>query len=320
MRLHPLLFACATALLLAGCDDRGKDSYQGYAEGEYVRVAPIDGGIVDAIPVKRGDKVSDGALLFQLEQTSEVAAHDQAAAQLAQAKSQYEDLLTGLRPTELEQIKASRASATATLKKTELDLTRARALYANGNVSKAALDAAKATHDAAAAAVRELDARIATGNLAARADQIAAADAAVKAAQAGLAQADWRLARREGHAVNGGTIEDVFFRVGEFAGPSQPVVSVLSPANIKVRFFIPEPELGSVHTGDKVTLACDGCSGNLVGTVRFISTDAEFTPPVIYSEHEKAKLVYMAEAWPDSTPEALHPGQPVLVTLAEPAK
>lgn len=320
MRLHPLLFVCATALLLTACDDRDKGAYQGYAEGEYVRVAPIDGGIIDAIPVKRGDKVADGALLFQLEQTSEVAAQGQAAAQLAQARSQYEDLLKGLRPTELEQIKASRASAAATLKKSELDLTRAGALYANGNVSKAALDTAKATRDAAAASVRELDARLATGNLAARADQIAAAEAGVKAAEASLAQADWRLSRREGHAPNGGTVEDVFFRVGEFAGPSQPIVSVLPPENIKVRFFIPEPELGGVHTGDKVRFACDGCSENLVGTVRFISTEAEFAPPVIYSEHEKAKLVYMAEAWPDTTPDALHPGQPVRVTLAPTAK
>jgi HlyD family secretion protein len=320
MRLHPLLFACATALLLAACDGRDEGTYQGYAEGEYVRVGPIDGGIVDAIPVKRGDKLSDGALLFQLEQTQEVAAHEQAAAQLAQARSQYEDLLKGLRAPELEQIKASRASAVATLKKSELDLSRASALYARGNVSKAALDAAKATHDAAAASVRELDARLATGNLAARPDQIAAAEAAVKAAEAALAQADWRLARREGHTPKGGTVEDVFFRVGEFAGPSQPIVSVLPPENIKVRFFIPEPELGGVHTGDKVMLACDGCAAPLPGIVRFISTEAEFTPPVIYSEHEKAKLVYMAEAWPEATPEALHPGQPVRVTLAKPAK
>jgi HlyD family secretion protein len=320
MRLHPLLFACATALLLAACDSREAGTYQGYAEGEYVRVAPIEGGIVEAIPVKRGDKVADGALLFQLEQTSEVAAHEQAAAELARAKSQYEDLLKGLRPTELEQIKAARTSAAATLKKSGLDLERARALYAKGNTSRAALDAAKATHDAAAASVRELDARLATGNLAARADQIAAADAAVKAATAALAQADWRLARREGHASDGGIVEDVFFRVGEFAGPGQPVVSVLPPANVKIRFFIPEPALGRLHTGDKVTLACDGCAENLTGTVRFISAEAEYTPPVIYSEHEKAKLVYMAEAWPDATPEALHPGQPVRVKLPPPAE
>lgn len=320
MRLHSLLFIGVTALLLAACDGRDEGIYQGYAEGEYVRVAPIDGGIIDAIPVKRGDRIEDGALLFQLEQTAEVAAHEQAAAQYAQAKAQYEDLLKGLRAPELEQIVAARASAAATLQKSQLDLARTRALYARGNVSRAALDAAQATRDAAAGSVRELDARLTTGKLAARQDQIAAAEAGTKAAEAALAQADWRLARREGHAPQGGTVADVFFRVGEFAGPSQPVVSILPPANIKVRFFIPEPELGRVHTGDKVTLACDACAADLVGTIRFISTDAEFTPPVIYSEKTKAKLVYMAEAWPDASPEVLHPGQPVRVTLIEAAK
>lgn len=319
LRFPPLMFACVAALLLVACDKRPEGTYQGYAEGEYVRIAPIDGGTIDAIPVKRGDKVADGALLFQLDQTAEVAAHDQAVAQLAQAKSQYEDLTKGLRASELEQIRASRASAAATLRKAELDLSRAEKLYANGNVSKAALDQARASRDAAAGSVRELDARLATGKLAARQDQVDAAAAAVKAAQAALDQANWRLSRREGHAPQGGTIDDVYFRVGEFASPSQPVVSLLPPENIKIRFFVPEPDLGRVHVGDKVDLACDGCAAGLVGTVRFISTQAEFTPPVIYSEETKSKLVYMVEAWPDKSPDLFHPGQPVSVVLAKKA-
>jgi HlyD family secretion protein len=310
------MFLCACVLLLAACDNREKGSYQGYAEGEFVRVGPIDGGIIDAIPVKRGDMIGDGALLFQLDRTAEVAARAQAIAELARVKSQYEDLLKGLRAPELEQIVASRASAEATLTKAERDLERAEPLYKSGNISRAALDTARATRDAAAAAVREAAARLTTGKLAARQDQIAAADAAVKSAEAAVAQADWRLAHREGYAPQGGRVEDVFFRVGEFASPGQPVVSVLPPSNIKVRFFIPEPELGGVHAGDKVRLACDGCPEGLTGTVRFISSQAEFTPPVIYSEEVKAKLVYMAEAWPDASPESFHPGQPVRVTRA----
>lgn len=319
MRVPPLMFVCAAALLLAACDRRQEGTYQGYAEGEYVRVAPIDGGTIDAIPVKRGDKVADGALLFQLDETAESAAEAQAAAELARARSQYDDLTKGLRAPELEQIRAERASAAATLKKTSLDFSRAEKLYANGNASKSALDTARAAHDAAAAAVRELDAKLVAGNLAARQDQIDAAAEAVKAADAALEQAKWRLSRREGHAPQGGLVDDVFFRVGEFASPSQPVVSILPPENIKIRFFVPEPELGAVHAGDKVALSCDACAKGLTGTVRYISPEAEFTPPVIYSEQTKAKLVYMVEAWPDKTPEAFHPGQPVQVTLEKKA-
>lgn len=264
MRLHSLLFACGAVLLLNACDRPESGVYQGYAEGEYVRAAPIDGGTIDAIPVKRGDRVTDGALLFQLDRTAEIANHDQAAANLA--------------------------SAQATFLKTGLDFNRLAALVQRGNASQADLDAARAARDAA--------------------------DAAAKAATAALAQADWRLARREGRAAKGGIVDDVYFRPGEYAGPGQPVVSVLPPENIKVRFFIPEPELGRVRSGDKVALSCDGCPAGLTGTIRFLSPQAEFTPPVIYSKDSQAKLVYLAEAWPDANPEALHPGQPVRVALA----
>ncbi len=317
VNLHSLLSVGVAALLLAACDRRQEGTYQGYAEGEYVRVGPIDGGTIDAIPVRRGDKVADGALLFQLDATAEIAAQAQAAAQLAQATSQYQDLLKGLRAPELEQIVESRANAAASLKKAQFDFARTEQLYGNGNASKAALDSARAARDAAAASVRELDAKLVTGKMSARQDQVDAAQAAVKAAQAALDQANWRLSRREGHTPQGGTVEDIFFRVGEFASATQPVVSVLPPQNIKVRFFVPEPELGGVHVGDRVSLTCDGCPAGLIGRVRFISTQAEFTPPVIYSEQSQAKLVYMAEAWPEKAPEDFHPGQPVRVALQQ---
>lgn len=320
MRLHTLLLACGAVLLLSGCGPSDKTTYQGYTEGEYVRVAPLAGGIIAAIPVQRGDKVADGALLFQLDQTAEIAAHDQATAQLAQAQAQLDDLSKGLRTSELDQIKAARASAAANAVKAKADLTRASQLFADGHIAKSSLDAAKANSETAAGALREAEARLTTGRMAARSDQIAGAAAAIKAAQAALAQADWRLAQREGYAPNGGVIEDVFYRVGEMATPGAPVVSLLPPANIKLRFFIPEGELGRVHIGDKVALTCDDCAENLTGTIRFIATQAEFTPPVIYSENTKSKLVYMAEAVPDATPEVFHPGQPVNVTLSHSAE
>lgn len=315
MRLQILSLACLVAVLLAGCDNADSTTYQGYAEGEYVRVAALEGGIIAAVPVQRGDKVSDGAVLFQLDQTQQVAARELALARQAQARAQLDDVSKGLRPTEITALKSARASAAAAFTKANSDLTRAKELFTKGHISKATLDSATASHDAAAAALREANARLATGGLPARADQLAAAEANLKAADAALAEADWHLAQREGYAPAGGLVEEVFFRVGEAASPGQSVVSILPPANIKIRFFIPEPELGRVHVGNKVQLACDGCAANQTGTVRFISTQAEYTPPVIYSENAKSKLVYMVEAIPDATPEAFHPGQPMRVTL-----
>lgn len=263
MRLHSLLFVCGAALLLTACDERPKDTWQGYAEGDYVRVAPIDGGIIEEIAVKRGDLVKSGDLLFKLETTSEEANLESAEAGLTEAK--------------------------ATLREAELEYQRKVKLREQRNVAQAEVDTAHARRDRAGAAV------------------LTAASA--------ITQAKWRLARREGRAPANAIVQDVMFREGEFASPNQPVVSLLPPQNIKVRFFVPEAELGDIEEGGKVLLTCSGCPQNLSGTIRFLSTEVEFTPPVIYSDQSKEKLVYMAEATPDETPRALHPGQPVTVSL-----
>ena len=315
MRLLPLLSVCLAALPLLACDDNGARTWQGYGEGEYVRVAPLEGGIVKSVNVERGDKVTKGELLFTLENTQQQAARDQADAKLEQARANLEDLLKGLRPPELEQLYAERNRARAALKNAQLDFTRKKKLRANGNVSQSVLDAARATRDEAAASLKNVEAQIATGTQGARPDQIDQARANVKAAKAALEDAEYRLSRREGHAPADARVEDTMFRAGEFATASQPVVSLLPPENVKVRFFIPEPELGAVKVGDKVQFSCDSCPGDMTGTIRFIADRSEYTPPVIYSNESRDKLVYMAEAWPDRPGTDIHPGQPVNVTL-----
>ena len=315
MRLLPLLSVCMAALPLLACDSSNTDTWQGYAEGEYVRVAPLEGGIVESVNVARGDKVTKGELLFTLERTQQQAARDQAAAKLEQAKANLQDLLKGLRPSELEQLYAEQSRARAALRNAQLDFNRKKELRAEDHVSQAVLDAARATRDEAAASLRNVAAQIATGTQGARPDQIEQARANVKAAEAALEEADYRLSRREGRAPANARVEDTMFRPGEFAATSQPVVSLLPPQNVKVRFFIPEPQLGKVQVGNKVRFSCDSCPGDMTGTIRFISDQSEFTPPVIYSNESRAKLVYMAEAWPDRPGTDLHPGQPVDVTL-----
>ena len=111
MRLLPLLSVCLAALPLLACDNQNADTWQGYAEGEYVRVAPLEGGIVKSVDVARGDEVTTGELLFTLENTQQKAARDQAEAKLQQAKANLEDLLKGLRPSELDQLYAERSRA-----------------------------------------------------------------------------------------------------------------------------------------------------------------------------------------------------------------
>src|SRR5262249_23720568 len=111
------------------------------------------------------------------------------------------------------------------------------------------------------------------------------------------------------------TVEQVYFRVGEMVPAGRPIVALLPPGNMKVRFFVNEASLPQIKIGDTVNIHCDGCANRLTATVSFIARSSEFTPPVIYSLEERSKLAFLIEARP-TRPEMLRVGQPVSVTLA----
>lgn len=141
------------------------------------------------------------------------------------------------------------------------------------------------------------------------------AEAALRTAQARLNSSQTRLARRKVFSPAEGAVEQIYFRVGEMVPAGRPVVALLPPGNLKVRFFVNEPTLPKVSIGDVVNIHCDGCAEGLTAKVSFIARASEFTPPVIYSLEERSKLVFLIEARPEQ-PERLRVGQPVSVTLA----
>jgi HlyD family secretion protein len=144
------------------------------------------------------------------------------------------------------------------------------------------------------------------------------AEAALRQAKANLDWSQTRLTRRDAHAPADGTIEQIYFRVGETVSAGKPVVAMLPPKNLKMRFFAPETILPQIKYGQTVAVTCDGCEQGLTAKVSFIARSAEYTPPVIYSLEERAKLVYLIEARPDQ-PEKFRVGQPVTVTLSKQA-
>jgi HlyD family secretion protein len=151
-----------------------------------------------------------------------------------------------------------------------------------------------------------------TARLPARADQIAAAEANVRALESALAKAEWDLAQKRQSAGQAGLIFDTLYREGEWVGAGKPVVVLLPPPNIKVRAFVPQTRVGTIQAGQEVRVFVDGVTEPFVGRVTFISPQAEYTPPVIYSQQSRSKLVFMIEARFDSKIAAeLHPGQPV---------
>ena len=145
------------------------------------------------------------------------------------------------------------------------------------------------------------------------------AEATLRTAQARLASAQTRLARRKASSPVTGSVQQIYYRPGELVPAGRPVVSLLPPGNLKIRFFVPETVLPSVTLGEAVTVHCDGCKADVTAKVTFISRTSEFTPPVIYSLDERSKLVFLIEARTD-TPGELRVGQPVDVRFAESRK
>jgi len=143
------------------------------------------------------------------------------------------------------------------------------------------------------------------------------AKGALRSAEAKLNSAKTRLERRRRTSPVAGTIQEVYFRGGEMVEPGRPIVSILPPGNIKVRFFVPQATLPSLHIGDRVLIRCDGCRDDLFAHVSFISAQAEYTPPVIYSLEERSRLVFRIEAIPEH-PDAFRIGQPATVILQGP--
>jgi HlyD family secretion protein len=141
-------------------------------------------------------------------------------------------------------------------------------------------------------------------------------EAAMRQAKANLDWAKTRLERRNAFSPSEATVEQIYYRPGETVPAGRPVVALLPPGNLKIRFFAPQAILPEIKYGDVVGVTCDGCEKGLTAKVSFISRSAEFTPPVIYSLEERAKLVFLIEARPER-PEKFRVGQPVTVTLSQ---
>jgi HlyD family secretion protein len=258
-------------LLLCACGRTGDAAWLGYGEGDNAFIGPPQPGWITHMYVERGQAVQRGDLLFTLDDTHERAARDQAAATLAQ-------------------MKAALAQQQASLDYNRKQLGRQSGLARANAGTPTQLDLAQSNYTQSGA-------------------QIAQAQSQIEQQEAALASAEYALAQRHIIAQTQGRVEDIYYRQGEYVAASIPVLSVLPPNNVYVRFFVPETELGKVHIGERVQIGCDGCKPT-DATISFIAQQEEFTPPVIFSEENRGKLVFKLEA---RAPGGLkiNPGQPV---------
>jgi HlyD family secretion protein len=308
--------ALALVAALAACGNSAPPGYQGYVEGEFVNVASPIAGRLDQLSVKRGDTVAVNARLYALEAVSEAAAQRQAQEQVKAAEAQLADLRAGRRPPEQDVTRAQLAQAEVDAQRAATNLARDEAQLRVGGIARAQVDDDRSALAAAQARVAQLRSELTVAQLPSRTQQIEAQAAQVAAARAALEQATWKLDQKSVLATKAGSVYDTLYREGEWVAAGSPVVRMLPPANVKVRFFVPQTAVGGIAVGRAIVLQCDGCGADIPATVSYVSSEAEFTPPIIYSNETRDKLVFMIEARPSADSAAkLHPGQPVSVTL-----
>jgi len=269
------------ALALTACGRATSDVMQGYGEADYVYIASQESGVLGELLVREGDTVEAGATLFRLDRDRLALNADSASAQASAAA---------------QAVRTAQAQA----RLAQANYARGAELFERGFYPRARLDSDRAARDAANA-------------------QLAQARREASAAGAATGLARERLRDLDGAAPSGGTIEQIYHRPGEVVTAGQPIVALLPPENMKVRFFAPEAMLASLPVGARVNVTCDGpgCEAPFVATVSFVAREPQFTPPVIYSLDRREKLVFLVEARFDS-PVPIRPGMPVDVRPAAP--
>lgn len=312
------LLALPSLVLVVGCETRpvavAAGAWQGYLEGETVWIAPPLAGRLDVLAVARGDQVTKGQPLFALEREAEEAARREAEQRLREAEARLADLEKGRRPTELAELQAAIEQARAQAKLAVVEVARAQRLRTEAIVPQDEVDKAVFARERADQLVVELEQRLATARLGGRDDAVDAARAAVAAARAALERAEWAVSHKRVAAPQDGLVQDTLYRVGEQVAAGGPVVALLPPGSIKVRFFVPEGQLAQVTSGTTLQVSISG-RPPLPARVSYVAPQPEYTPPVLYNRDNRQKLVFLVEgSFLDPSAPDLHPGQPVDVT------
>lgn len=310
-------WAILAFLAVLGCEKPADDGWQGYIEGEFVLLASPYAGQLEKLHVRRGDRVEAGKPVFALESESERAARQEAAQRLKSAEARLENLQAARRAPEIDALRAQLTQARTAAQLSASQLEQQQKLFKDGFIAEARLDEARSAHERNQARVAEVQAQLRSARLPlGREAELAAAEGEVAAAKAAVAQADWRLEQKSAAAPVAALVQDTYFVQGEWVVAGRPVVSLLPPGNLKARFYVPEGMLSAMKPGLELQILCDGCPAPIAARVSFVSNQAEYTPPVLYSKESRSKLVFLVEARLDpSVSDKLRPGQPVDVRL-----
>ncbi len=312
-------FLLALVFLLCSACGSEKDMFQGYVEGEYLYLSSSRSGRLEKLHVVKGEQIQKDMLVFELENESEKYALAQAKGEMQSALAQLNDMKVGKRPEEIAMATAMLNQARAEAKNANVLLKRNQELAAKGAISRQDLDTLRANAKAGNEKVSELMHQVEVYQLPNREQQIEAQSARYEASKAIVAQREWDLVQKQLYSPSAGLVYDTLYNEGEWVQAGSPVVWLLLQDEIKIRFYVPEELLSKVQYGQKVYVHVDGADQSYAAKINYISPSCEYTPPVIYSNETRSKLVYMIEAVPEELEvrKLLHAGQPVSVSLSE---
>lgn len=287
--------------------------WQGWVEGDYLFLGADEPGRLTNVGVREGESVAQGAALFSVQSDLQQADLEGAKAALAESEARLARLEAAQqRPEEIAVLESQQSRAAAAIEQSKPEMARAQELEKRGYAPHSRVEQATAALERDKASLAEIERQISVAKLKSRAEDIAAAKTIVEQSKSRLDSAETRLRQRAVSAPASGIVQEIFYRQGEVVPAGRPVLSLLPPGNLKVRFFVPQSQIPKFGPGSQIAVSCDGCQGDLTAAVFFLSTQAEFTPPVIFSREEREKLVFRVEARP-LQPEPLHVGQPVSV-------
>lgn len=272
-------------------------------------------GRLAAVHFDEGDKVEQGQLVAEIDAEPYREALAVAAARVEQAEANLAKLKAGSRPQEVERARSAVREAQAANDNAVRDFNRQQGLAASGASSEKILDAARARREETAAKLASAKEALALAEEGFRAEDIAAAHAALSAATAARAQAETRLDDTRLLAPSDGTLIARTREPGSMLAAGTPVYSLSLRDPLYVRAYVDEPHLGRLAPGTTVSVSTDSSDKVYTGQIGFISPRAEFTPKSVETTALRTDLVYRLRIVVTDADEGLRQGMPVTVRV-----
>ena len=298
---------------LSACG-KSEHTYQGYVEGENIYLASPYSGTLTHVFVLRGEPVKKGKLLFQLDSNPQALQIQQAKSSVVQARHIYHDMTEPKRPPEIAAIEAQIAQTETQIRLADLRVHRYQTLYAKHALDKDSVDAAVEHYNELGYLKAQFEDNLELAKLGSRESQLKAQKAQISMLYTKQKEIEWQISQKSIVAPKDGVIFDTYFKQGEFVDTTKPIAALLASEDRRIEFFVPASALPSLRVGKHIAFDCDGCSKKNQAQIQYISPEAEYVPPLVYSRENMDKLVFRVKASIHDA-DQFKPGQPVVVTV-----